>query len=159
MKKILIMIIAIMLVVGTVAATAATAQAAEIPTADPASIPGVTLRVVDATGNDDLIQQTIDTAMRLVSLVFMVLATRYVIPWLKERGIYATIQKFVQAAEKLGETGAITKSDKKEYVWKLLEKAGIKKSEKIDAMIESAVKELDWMGGELISGFLCDGQE
>lgn len=159
MKKILIMLIAIMLVVGTVSATATTAYAAEVSAAESADVPGVTLQVVDTAETDNLIQQTIDTAMRLVALVFMVLATRYVIPWLKEKGIYSTIQKFVQAAEKLGETGAITKADKKGYVWHLLEKVGIKKSEKVDAMIESAVKELDWMGGELVSGILCDGEE
>ena len=65
------------------------------------------------------------------------------IPWLKEKHLHNTIKNFVQAAEKLAESGAITKDSKKEKVIELLESKGIVVNATIDAFIESCVKELD----------------
>lgn len=66
-----------------------------------------------------------------------------VVPWLQERHLYNTICYFVQAAEKLANTGKIDKETKKSYVIKLLEGKGIKVTDSVDAMIESAVLDLD----------------
>ncbi len=161
MKKIIVMLLAIMFVVGIFAATAPSAYAAEVPT-EAATPNDITLTVqTPDDGADTLVQQIVDTAMRLIALVILLLATRYVLPWMKEKGLYSTIQKFVQAAEKLAETGVIAKTDKKEWVWALLERTGVKRTEKTDAMIESAVKELDWMSEELALGIMgdSDGRE
>lgn len=65
------------------------------------------------------------------------------IPWMKEKQLYGLVQKFVQAAEKLAETGVLERKDKKQYVVKLLEQNGYKVNTETEAFIESAVKELD----------------
>ena len=65
------------------------------------------------------------------------------VPWLKEKRIYETIKKLVKAAEKMAESNMIEKVDKKVTVVKLLQDKGIVVTEEIDALIESAVKELD----------------
>ena len=65
------------------------------------------------------------------------------IPWMKEKQLYGLVQKFVQAAEKLAETGVLERKDKKQYVVNLLERNGYKVSAETEAFIESAVKELD----------------
>jgi len=65
------------------------------------------------------------------------------IPWLKEKRLYSVVQKFVLAAEKLGETGVIDRSAKKDYVVGLLIKKGYVVDDEVDAFIESAVKEMD----------------
>lgn len=67
------------------------------------------------------------------------------VPWLKDKRIYDMVKKFVQAAEKLAESGVIEKCDKKKYVIDLLEAQGIEISEELDSFIESAVKELDFV--------------
>lgn len=65
------------------------------------------------------------------------------IPWLKEKRLYSIVKKFVQAAEKLAETGAIDSISKKEYVVELLRSKGFAVDAELEAFIESAVKELD----------------
>ena len=65
------------------------------------------------------------------------------IPWLKERHLYNLICYFVRAAEKLADTGVIDKTMKKEYVVKLLKQKGISITSEVDALIESAVLDLD----------------
>lgn len=65
------------------------------------------------------------------------------IPWLKEKRLYSTVESFVKAAEKLAESGVIEKCDKKGKVVELLENKGIKVDETVEAFIESCVKELD----------------
>lgn len=65
------------------------------------------------------------------------------IPWMKEKQLYGLVQKFVQAAEKLAETGVLERKDKKQYVVKLLEQSGYNVNMETEAFIESAVKELD----------------
>lgn len=64
-------------------------------------------------------------------------------PWLEEKRVYNLISKFVEAAEKLAETGVIKKTDKKQYVLKLLEENGVVVNETISAFVESAVQQLD----------------
>lgn len=65
------------------------------------------------------------------------------IPWLRERQLYGLICKFVRAAEKLAESGAISKEAKLDYVLGLLAKNGIEVTPVVRALIESAVGELD----------------
>lgn len=65
------------------------------------------------------------------------------IPWLKEKQIYSLVQKFVRAAEKLADSGAIDKKQKYEYVLNLLRGCGVDITSEIEAFIESAVGDLD----------------
>ncbi len=65
------------------------------------------------------------------------------IPWLKEQRVYSIIKNFVQAVEKMAESGIIEKADKKQKVIELLARKGIVVNATIEAFIESAVKELD----------------
>lgn len=89
--------------------------------------------------------------LEIILTVLSLVVARYVlpcikndlVPFIKEKHLYNTIKKFVQAAEKLAESGVITKVDKKAKVIELLEGKGIVVTETIDAFIESCVKELD----------------
>lgn len=67
----------------------------------------------------------------------------YGVPYLKQIGMYKTVQMVVRAAEKVGATGAIQKADKKAYVIAALEKMNVKVTPTIEMMIEAAVKEMD----------------
>lgn len=85
--------------------------------------------------------------MAIISIVVARYVVPYIknelIPWLKERRSYNIVKSFVQAVEKLAETGAIAKVDKKQKVVELLNNKGIAVDATIDAFIESCVKELD----------------
>ena len=87
----------------------------------------------------------IDTIVRIVFLVLGTVVTMYVIPWLKEKGLYDIVKKMVQGAEKWAETYDI---DKKEWVIERLEARGIEVNDYVEALIESACEELDiaWAG-------------
>lgn len=79
----------------------------------------------------------------IVKIVFVILGavvTVYVVPWLKEKKLYDTVVKMVEAAEKWAEKNNI---NKKEWVISQLEGKGIDVNEYVDALIEAAVKELD----------------
>lgn len=65
------------------------------------------------------------------------------VPWLKEKHLHNIVKNFVQAAEKLAESGAISKESKKDKVIELLESKGITVDDTVNAFIESCVKELD----------------
>lgn len=79
------------------------------------------------------------------------------VPWLQDKQLYTTVQRYVQAAEKLAEAGDLVSGSKKGYVIYLLQSKGIEVTPEIEALIESAVEELDWMKGELVTT-LIDGQ-
>lgn len=89
--------------------------------------------------------------LQIVCALIGILLTAVVVPWLKtsaipwmrEKQLYGLVKKFVQAAEKLAETGALEREDKKNYVVNLLIQKGYHMSEETEAFIESAVKELD----------------
>lgn len=102
----------------------------------------------------EIILQAISGFAEVAIIAAIGIATYYIktalIPWLKEKQLYSTVKKFVQAAEKLGSTGAIGKDKKKAYVVTLLESKGIEVTPEIDALIESAVQELDNAVGEII---------
>ena len=82
----------------------------------------------------------IEALVKIIFLVASVVVTVYVVPWLKEKKLYETVKKMVQAAEKWNETHPM---DKKEYVVSLLRARGIEVNEYVEALIESAVEELD----------------
>ena len=108
---------------------------------------------------NEIILQAISGFAEVAIVAAIGIATYYiktaVIPWLKEKRLYDTVKKFVQAAEKLGDVGTIPKANKKAHVIRLLESKGIKVTPEIDALIESAVLELDNAVGEIV-GVLAD---
>lgn len=96
---------------------------------------------------DVIFENVLDIVISIISIVVScylipIIKTEF-IPWLKDNHLYDTIVKLVQAVEKLAESGIIEKVDKKEEVIRLLKEQGIDINDKVDAFIESAVKELD----------------
>lgn len=89
--------------------------------------------------------------LEIIMTVISLIVARYVVPYiksdlipmLKEKRLYNMVKSFVQAAEKLAESGVIAKVDKKSKVVELLGNKGIVIDETIEAFIESCVKELD----------------
>lgn len=96
---------------------------------------------------NSILPNILEIVMTIISLVVSYYVIPYVkndfIPWLKEKHLYNIVKNFVQAAEKLAESGVIDKDCKKEKVVELLENKGIVVDATIDAFIESCVKELD----------------
>lgn len=82
----------------------------------------------------------IELIVKIVFLVLSTVVTLYVVPWLKEKRLYDTVKKMVDAAEKWAETNNI---NKKQWVIAQLESKGITVNEYVEALIEAAVKELD----------------
>ena len=101
--------------------------------------------------NEAIIKVVTENVLEVIITIISIVVSYYIIPcikndlvpWLKEKHLYSTVKKFVQAAEKLAESQIIEKVDKKAKVIELLEKQGIEVTEEIEAFIESAVKELD----------------
>ena len=88
--------------------------------------------------------EIIATAISLVVAYYIIPCIKNdLIPWLKERRLHNIIKDFVQAAEKMAESGAIEKVDKKTTVIKFLKNKGIAVDDNVEALIESCVKELD----------------
>lgn len=94
-----------------------------------------------------ILENILEIIMSAISLTIAYHVIPYIksdlIPWLKEKHIYGIVRSFVQAVEKMAETGSINKTDKKSKVIKLLESKGIIVNDVVDAFIESCVKELD----------------
>ena len=86
------------------------------------------------------IEAIIDLSVKLLFVVASGLVTMYIIPWLKDKRMYDTVVKMVRAAEKWSQTHDI---DKKAWVIEQLTEAGVKVSPTVEALIESAVQELD----------------
>lgn len=80
------------------------------------------------------------------------------IPWLKEKKLYSTVKRFVQAAEKLAESGVIEKVDKKSKVIELLENKGVVVDATVEAFIESCVKELDMVTSTIYDEIIVDAE-
>ena len=89
---------------------------------------------------EPIIEIIIDFAVKILFTVALGFVTAHVIPWLKEKRLYDTVVKMVQAAEKWSKTHNI---DKKTYVIEQLEAKGVKVNSIVEALIESAVQELD----------------
>lgn len=90
-----------------------------------------------------IVNEIVSVIVKLVITVAGTAFMTYGIPYLKQIGMYKIVQMAVRAAEKLGVTGAIQKTDKKKYVIAALEKMNIKVTPTIEMMIEAAVKEMD----------------
>lgn len=94
-----------------------------------------------------ILSNILEIIATIISLVVAYYVIPYIksdmVPWLKEKRLYNIVKKFVQAAEKMAESGVIAKVDKKSKVIELLENKGIVVNEAVDAFIESCVKELD----------------
>ena len=98
-----------------------------------------------------ILDVTLPYVAEIIIAIISLIVARYVvpfikndmIPWLKEKKLYGTIKKFVQAVEKMAEAGVIDKCDKKMRVIELLEKNGIVVDDTVSHLIESCVKELD----------------
>ena len=112
---------------------------------------------------DAILPNILEIIVTIISLV----VARYVvpcikndiIPWFKEKKLYGTIKKFVQAVEKMAESGIIEKCDKKTKVIELLEKNGIVVTDTVDGFIESCVKELDIITSTLYDEILIETDE
>ena len=97
--------------------------------------------------------------LEIILAIISIIIARYVIPfikndvipWLKEKKLYSTVKKFVQAVEKLAESGAIDKKDKNEKVVEFLQSKGIVVDSTVKAFIESAVKELDMAASVIVN--------
>ena len=94
-----------------------------------------------------ILPNILEMILIIISLVVSYYVIPYIkndlIPWLKEKRLYNTVKSFVQAVEKLSESGVIAKCDKKTKVIELLEGKGVIVDKTVDAFIESCVKELD----------------
>ena len=82
----------------------------------------------------------IDPIVRIVFIVLSTVVTLYVIPWLKEKRLYDTVRTLVEAAQKLAENNPL---DKKSWVVAQLRGIGVEVTPFVEAIIESAVKQLD----------------
>ena len=96
---------------------------------------------------DEILPNILEIIMTVISLIVAYYVVPYIkndlMPWLKEKRIYNVVKTFVQAAEKLAESGVIEKCNKKAKVIELLNSKGIIVDSSIEAFIESCVKELD----------------
>ena len=96
---------------------------------------------------NSILPNILEIILTIISIVVARYAIPYIktdlIPWLKEKRLYNIVKGFVQAAEKMAESGAIEKADKKNFVVGLLEGKGIVVNDTVEAFIESCVKELD----------------
>ncbi len=104
---------------------------------------------------ESILPNVLEIILTIISVVIARYAIPYIktdlIPWLKEKRLYDIVKGFVQAAEKMAESGAIEKSDKKNFVIGLLEGKGIVVNETVEAFIESCVKELD-----IVTSVVCE---
>ncbi len=91
------------------------------------------------------ITQIIPLAVKLVFAIIGVLLLRYILPWIKQQVWYSAIKWLVNAAEKLAESGQISKDYKKKYVLRLMQMLRIPVNDFTSALIEAAVKELDML--------------
>lgn len=81
-----------------------------------------------------------DLVVRLVIVAAAFVAAWYVVPWMKDKGIYDEVRRIVAAAEKWAQSHDI---DKNAWVVEGLEEIGIKVTPRVKRWIESAVMELD----------------
>lgn len=92
---------------------------------------------------NEIIQIIIKYAIEAASIVVVFVAGKYVIPWLKEKRIWNYIVQFVKAAEQKADAGFISPDARKDEVIKALQQVGIKITQEILELIESAVCDLN----------------
>lgn len=91
----------------------------------------------------NVLREAAPLAVQLLVFVVFLMCARYIVPWLKNQGLYDTVKKCVWAAEKLANAGRLPKEEKNDYVCRMLETIGVKVTPFVKAMIEAAVKALD----------------
>lgn len=92
---------------------------------------------------NEIIQIVIKYLIEAAAVVVVFAAGKYVIPWLKEKRIWDYIVQFVEMAEQKADAGFINPDARKDEVIKALQNVGIKITEEILDLIESAVCELN----------------
>lgn len=92
---------------------------------------------------EEIVSMATSLIVKLIVAGVTALITYYVIPYLKDKGLYDMVSRYVKAAEKLAESAQITKEEKKQYVIDLLISKKVKITPAVEAMIEAAVTELD----------------
>lgn len=98
-------------------------------------------------------------AVKILVFAVFLMCARYIVPWLKNQGVYDTVKKFVWAAEKLAAAGKLPKESKNDYVCRMLETVGVKVTPFVKAMIEAAVEALDIAKQEYPLFGLPEGEE
>ena len=93
--------------------------------------------------------EILNNALYIIMSLAIVVVTRYLVPYLKARltaaeqeGLIQLIENLVKAAEQIF-TQAKSGEQKKEYVVNALSEKGVLITESVNAMIESAVYNLD----------------
>lgn len=101
-----------------------------------------------------ILPNILEIILTIISLIISYYVIPYIkrdlIPWLKEKHVYSIVKHFVQAVEKMAETGAIDKTTKKEKVIELLQSKGITVDSTVETLIESCVKELDMLASVIV---------
>lgn len=113
-----------------------------------------------------IIDAILPNVLKIIITIISLIVARYVIPcikddlipFIKEKHLYNTVKKFVQAVEKMAESGALPKVDKKAKVIELLKSKGVVVDSAIEAFIESAVKELDIIASTIYDEIVIDAE-
>lgn len=106
----------------------------------------------------NLLNVLVPIIIRIVFTGLACLITSKIIPWLKNQYIWFYVEKFVEAADKLAETGKLDKGNvKKEYVVNCLKSAGINVDDTVLIWIEAAVREADILADEIKSTIKKEG--
>ena len=111
-----------------------------------------------------IIDAILPNISEIIITIISLIVARYIlpyikndmIPWFKEKRLHGIIKNFVQAVEKMAESGIIEKCDKKTKVIELLEKKGIIVDDITEAFIEGCVKELDIITSTIYDGIVID---
>lgn len=110
-----------------------------------------------------ILPNILEIILTIISLIISCYVIPYIkrdlIPWLKEKRIYSIVKNFVQAVEKMAETGAINKTTKKAKVIELLQSKGITVDSTVETLIESCVKELDMLASIVVEEIVKDDVE
>ena len=117
--------------------------------------------------SEAILEVIVNNILDIVIAVLSIVVSVYLVPlikdnlkpWLEEKRIYGLVEKFVEAAEKLAESGAIAKIEKKETVIKWLEGQGITVTDKVEAFVEAAVKNLDIITGTIVDSVKNENTE
>lgn len=116
----------------------------------------------------DAIWKLVELAIAVAGALLTYFVNTTVVPWLQDKQLYAKVKQAVRCCEQLAKNGMLQEllgcpvdgNAKKNYVIKFLERCGIEITEEVDAMIESAVYDLDHAAKEVVEGFLVgDGEE
>ena len=99
---------------------------------------------------ESILDAIMPNVLEIIVTIISLIVARYVIPyiktdlipWLKEKHLYNIVKSFVQAVEKMAESGVIKKVDKKTKVVELLQSKGIVVDAVVDAFIENGEKEI-----------------